>query len=257
MLKAMVYQNAPYTPEDFEPNAENNFIEREVSFQPSEAIKLRLVPVHLHSSPNQQAAEVTYTYQDQQSDALKVLLNIYRISPISNLVWDVGLEFELELFILQIIIPAMVSPSSHGNGVEWDLSKSDDRDEVNACIALLKALFSADYEGWNWYGMVEPTVSMGNFSGWANSGVAHGQMNPATSGPPWYVRGGNTLAHEVGHNRGWHTTSAKATRSPAVLSTRTTLTRSPTAASRPSTRTATTASTSTDRSGGTSLTGRR
>ena len=202
MLKAMVYQNSPNTPEDFELNAENNFIEREVSFQPSEAIKLRLLPVHVHSSPNQQAMDVTYTYQDQQTDALTVLLNIYRIFPISNLIWDAGLEFELQILNFQLIIPAMVSPSSHGNGVEWDLSKSDDRDEVNARIALLKAFFSADYVGWNWYGVVEPTVSMGNFSGWANSGVAHGQMNPTTSGPAWYVKGGNTLAHEVGHNRG-------------------------------------------------------
>ena len=204
MLKARVYRGNFNAPEENEPNAINNEVEVDVSFAPTDPLRIRLIPVHTHETPDQVAPDTTFTYQDNQSDALPVLLHLLRLFPVADIGWDASLDHSITLpQIGDIPVPAVVYPALHGGGREWDLAESDERDEVNSAIAFLKILASADYAGWNWYGMAYPETDMGVFAGWANSGVAHGLMSSSTSeDSPWYVGGGNTLAHEVGHNRG-------------------------------------------------------
>jgi len=200
-LKTMVYQNVPSTAFNLEPNAANNFFETTVTFQPTETVKVRLIPVHLHSTPNAASSDITFTYQDNVTTALKVLLHMYRIFPISNLLWDASLDHEMVSLFSEgtVTVSSTVYPGGHWNGTEWDLSEGEQRTEVNSAISAYKLLASDDYEGWFWYGMVDQSGDMGTFSGWANQGVAHGKMNPNTQNAPWNVRGGVAIAHELGH----------------------------------------------------------
>lgn len=198
-LKALVFRGSPQAA-DQEEDPENNLISGQVSFTAVPPLSLRLVPVHLHDPPSPESPEKTYFYDDHVPDAARVLLFPLRLFPVSEVLWDASVQQAIEIPFFGEVGGTVVFPPLHHHGQEWDLSTDMDRHAVNMEIAELKT-----FEGKAalYYGMVDPSVPMGGYWGWASYGAAFGQMTTATlSEAPWLVQGGLTIAHELAHNLG-------------------------------------------------------
>jgi hypothetical protein len=201
LLRAFVYAGVPDAPYDEEPDESNNFFDVNVTFHPGDPLKVRLAPVHLHNPPLSFYDDITYHYDDHQTDALEIIVHMLRYHPIAtdDLWFNASSYLVVDNPDSPDIAVSSIKPIGHQLDAEWDLSLGDQRDLVNERIKFFRSMAPDGYADWRWYGMVDPSVSMGGFIGWANNGVAHGLMANSTSSAFWNNTGGVALAHEIAH----------------------------------------------------------
>ncbi len=200
-LRTFVYATTPDAPYDEEPTEMNNFAEVGVQFQDGDPLELRLAPLHLHVLANPNNSDITYHYDNNESDALAIILGVLRLHPIgtNDLAFNTSSHLVLEGTDGPNIAVSSIKPLGHQDDVEWNLSVADDRHAANERIAFFKSMAPEPYQDWRWYGMVDQSVSMGGFIGWASNGGTHGLMDNSTSEADWNNMGGYALAHEIAH----------------------------------------------------------
>jgi hypothetical protein len=208
-LKAMAYSGLP-SAVDKEPDAANNFIDIDVEFHVADPALIRLVPVHLHQDGDATKPDVTWRYQDHVGDTLEVLLDAFRLLPIHEMYFDPSLEFPITFLGEDLEASGPVVPVGHSQRTEWKLDDFGQAQLPNAGITALKLLSPDYYQGWQWYGTVDPGVPMKlysdavtsiNITGISNGTTAYGRIEKTNLDQPlWWVRGGMTLVHEMAHN---------------------------------------------------------
>ncbi|HBY98668.1 MAG TPA: hypothetical protein DEP84_32765, partial [Chloroflexi bacterium] len=174
-----------------ESNIGNNSLSRTVTFRESQELNLVMVPLHLHNHGNRN--NPTLSYYATNSAFTSLLWNILRFHPISRINWWYYESAEY--------------PSFHGWPFynEWDVSTSGGKS------AILSAIEWKNFWTWDWVsrlhwmGMVHPSLDtdgglgLGNRPGW-NSWAK--MINSHDGWPDWYITGGNSMSHELGHNKG-------------------------------------------------------
>ena len=207
MLKALVFRGSPQSVEH-EADPDDNLIAETVSFTAVDPIAVRLVHVHLHQEPDPNAPELTYLFQEHTVEVAKILLSLLRFLPVSDVFWDASIQSDLEVESpLGGVgtIPGtgtLVFPAGHSDGEEWDLADVKDRNALTATIAWVRTWTDPNKQQM-FYGMVDPSIDMGGYWGWATHGVAFGHMTTdVRNDAPWNVVGGITIAHELAHNLG-------------------------------------------------------
>lgn len=205
-LRAFVYAGNPSAPFQNEPDGMNNTVEVDVTFQPVDPLYVRMVPLHLHDPYTPQGIDKTYKYDEHESDAISIIVDLLRLHPITDLYWNASGSFVLEEGGpggTDLVINAPIKPVGHQDGVEWDLTDNAQKDLATERIKFFKDSAPAELDGYRWYGMVDPTLLLspgGGFIGWAKNGTSLGLMSLATdAGAPWDQTGGYALSHEVAH----------------------------------------------------------
>jgi hypothetical protein len=174
-----------------ESNEGNNTLDRTVAFRRSNELNLVMVPLHIHPKGNHDAA--ARTYYATNANFKRLLRNVYRFHPISQINWW---YYETPL-----------EPTFHfwPFWEEWDVSTSAGKSEILSAVEW-KNFWTNDWVGrLHWMGMVHPELDTdgglgkGNRPGW-NSWTK--MVNSNDGWPDWYITGGNSMAHELGHNKG-------------------------------------------------------
>ncbi|MBA3530605.1 MAG: hypothetical protein H0T73_01605, partial [Ardenticatenales bacterium] len=167
-----------------ERNYDNNTDTLNVTFN---AVTVRpflyMMPLELYPGGDKNYPPDIYTHEDP--DWERISLHLLRYHPLD---W-------FNIWVTSFTLKA-------GDGTVWKLTSANGRDQVLSALSYWRL-----HEGKNQInntqtlvGMVDPNISMDGTGGVYKSGEILVSMNPDTNGqPPWYVQGGVTLAHEVGH----------------------------------------------------------
>jgi hypothetical protein len=168
----------------------NNKITEVLTFNSVTTPCLIMVPIHLHGD------EGDITYHTTDAGFERILGGMKRYHPIPNTIswWN----------------QPTLYPAGHDGGAHWDLSNGFDRQSMLQRIRW-RNWWNADPEGGCHYvGMVSPdadtTKDTGEVLGLARVGGSESwvKMEDSTpdKAPAWYQEGAQTLAHELGHNKG-------------------------------------------------------
>ena len=211
-LKGVVYQGNPGNMQ-FEPDDENNYIERTVEFQHVDPLYVRLVPEHVHEDYDGTKPETTFYGDGNEATISFVLADLFRYLPIFQLFYDPSLDFPVtfeidgEEFAYEFNGP--VFPSGHDLGNEWDFTpKADDKfgdwPDANAQVDALRDLSADPWAQWFWYGMLDEAMNTTGagwtWTGLATNGVSSGKFGTLQNGAtPWYMDYGVAIAHELSH----------------------------------------------------------
>jgi len=175
-----------------ESNEGNNTLSRSVTFRNADPLNIVFVPLHLHDYGNRNNPAEVYYAHNNLSSFRSIYRNLYRFHPISELnVW----YYKSPLY-----------PTWHGWPFyqEWDVSKGSGWSDILSAVRW-KNFWTKDWAtNLYWVGMVHPGLPS------AYNGIAYRpgselctvMSNSHGSYPIWFIRGGNTLAHELGHNKG-------------------------------------------------------
>lgn len=174
---------------------DNNSLARTVTFLHGNDLNVVAVPFHLHDHGNH--LNPVLTYYQSNADFWTIAWNMLRFHPISTVnIWDYD---------------SPEYPDGHGWPFygEWDVSTRDGQSAVLGRVAW-KDFWTSDWVGnLHWMGMLHPSLDTSVTGGWvAGMGYQPGwqfwaKMEGTNGGwPDWYVMGGGTMAHELGHNLG-------------------------------------------------------
>ena len=185
---------AEVDPDDLTVESQNNNNARSttVRFHSAETLRLRAVTLHLHQSWDKDKPEVLYDCNEP--DFWRVFLNMFRFQPAAEMLVTCPGE-PLEPFPHEIA-------TLHIQPFEWDMGDEQICGDAHARLKWLKA--QENFNGlWHYVGMIRSSLG-GLCNGWA--GAANGnavwlKMISSTDADPWVIRGGQTLAHEIGHSR--------------------------------------------------------
>lgn len=168
----------------------NNSRETTVTFQPTAPLTITGVPFHMHLNADKNQPVLTFLQGDQ--NFWPIATDLLRFHPISTLmVFDCGTPIQY--------------PAFHSAGHEWDLTNSGAVAEVLLRVGVVRALSDCTPDFTRWVGMIHPGVGTGGISGisiptqrssWVKMSTDH------TGGAAWSIAGGETIAHELGHNAG-------------------------------------------------------
>lgn len=213
-LRAFIYSDDPQSPFEEEAIWVNNFRTVEVEFHQGEGVSLSLWPIHLHAGYDGTQQEVVFTADEL--DAATVLAGLKRLLPIQGVyVHDPPVE---QLYCLgwsgeeqgvgQLVGGADQHPC------EFNLMVPDGPQYVNAVMNWIDLLTDGPWDDALNYGMVHPFF-VDDMIGYTDEGIAftytgiawagqtHGVMDVSTwDNTPWQMKGGETMAHEIGHRLG-------------------------------------------------------
>ena len=189
-LRAFVYGTDPNAPFEYEASDTNNFRTVEVEFDPANAVVFRFIPLHLHEGYNRNNPSATFFPSPITFGTVggwDISYDMFRLHPVAEMYVQLASE--------------SISPSFHFLGDEWKLN---DEDKQGKPLDLLEW-----YRHWEdhapWYvGMVSPIFDQ-PYTGLSRigKGVSWVIMNPDHYPTTlWNIRGGLTLAHELGHLAG-------------------------------------------------------
>jgi hypothetical protein len=163
----------------------NNTFSRTVTFRQSSDLNLMMVPLGLYNNGNDN--NPVKVYRTSNSSFNRLINNIFRFHPVSRIyIWE-------RSGTLWPIIG------------DWDLRTKDDRSDVLNRIAFSNAMTSDPAGNMHWMGMVHPDIAT---DGKLGLGQRPGQnawakmVNSNDGWPDWYITGGNSISHELGHNKG-------------------------------------------------------
>lgn len=192
-LRAFVYATDPQAPFLYEESDTNNFkTVYDLEFDPANAAVFRLIPLHLHEGYDNDNSSATYFPTELTFGLVggwDIAYDVFRLHPVA------------EMFVQ--LSGDVSSPTAHGLGNEWHL---DDEDESSDVLDRLQwERYWADNPPW-YVGMVSAIFD----DSAAYNGLARGDkdvawviMNPDHfPTTTWHVKGGGTLAHELGHLAG-------------------------------------------------------
>lgn len=160
-----------------------------VTFREAEPMNVVLVPLHLHINGDPDQGTAIFWGDERESYRWDLYNFMYRLHPIAELnMWR---------------FTDSLKPEDHPDD-EWDMSDDDDASEALARIWWL------DSETTNWaselhyMGGVEAVMPAAGYGLGYTSGSDRQswvRMTNTTDGwPDWYIRGGNSMAHELAHN---------------------------------------------------------
>lgn len=214
-LEAFVYAGNPSAPFEHEPESYNNFIQTSVNLDQAGSIRLSFVPVHLHDDYDPEQPEVLFT--QQEPGFWPVVIGMLRhlpapgfelyAPPVDKIYCHATGGSEAGVF-------GSLNPVGEHGDCEFNLEVPGGAEQVNNMMALMDLFTDDAAEDLHYYGMVhpdfEPDMKFYNseggvisYTGLAWSGQAYGSMNASPdSGSPWFLPGGMTLAHELGHRFG-------------------------------------------------------
>ncbi len=167
----------------------NNVLEQTVTFHEGEDLNVVMIPLHLHERGR--SSDPVLVYDVTAQDFHTIVQNLYRYHPIA------------ELNLWHRTTP--LYPDDHDDGNEWNMLTDAGQ------VAVLSDLRDLNFWTWDpaddlhYIGMVHPNVQTGNTLGRAIQAGSESwvQMISAHAGwPNWYIVGGATMAHELGHNEG-------------------------------------------------------
>lgn len=185
---------AEVDPEDLTDETQDNNNTRSINatFHTADTLRLRAVTLHLHQSWDQANPEVLYDCSEP--DFWKIFLNMFRYQPAANMLVtcpDQPLEpFPHEVATIDI------------QPFEWDMSDAAICGDAHTRLHWLKA--QENLGGlWHYVGMIRQTLGglCNSWAGAANGNAVWLLMRSATDARPWLIKGGQTLAHEIGHSR--------------------------------------------------------
>ncbi|MEJ5225714.1 MAG: hypothetical protein WHV44_14745, partial [Anaerolineales bacterium] len=190
--KVFAYPAYPEFPIQYETNAQNNLYEVSVKYHEGASITVVMPSIHIHMYNDNRVVKSLVMDYDFNKDALatRIGLDVMRYLPVSELV-----------IVSQVakIYPTDHIPDKHVN--DWRLLKEEDAGNILAKIRKARddSALNDDF----WYGMVDALLPWGNVGGKSDGTVAFGKMmSTLNENAAWNVNGGNTAAHEGGHNYG-------------------------------------------------------
>ncbi len=210
-FRVLVYGQGNPDSVDFEPNPDNNEVQVAMSFEEGLDANLMLVPVHLHQNSNANQASITYTWFANQTQATRVVNDIFRLNPVPRLYVYGG---NSDNAVGPLCHSGWCDPFPWLNFLprEWDLSNPAQVGLPTVRIASMKDNTDPWKDNLAWYGMAPNSVTMTmqsegfdpiNISGYAKNGVSYGKMDDGFSDDsPWHISRAATLAHELAHNLG-------------------------------------------------------
>lgn len=171
-----------------EQDKSDNEMEVSVSFEAADPLNMMFSPLHLHEGADRN--NPTQIYWCTEDDCDELYNSLIRYHPIADLnVW----RFEDEL-----------KPTWHGWPFykEWDPNDASDASSILSRLQW-KRFWTADPASpIHYYGMVHEYFSARGL-GYLPGLDALGTMDSDTwANTPWYMWGGETMAHELGHNQG-------------------------------------------------------
>ena len=171
-------------------SASNNTISETVSFDDAATFNAVLVPIEAYVNNN--PSDGLHVFYGTESYRWDIYNNMYRLHPISDLdMWRFTTRLE---------------PSSG----TWNLSNSSDRDDMLARVAWLNSNTTDVASNLHYMGGVEAAIPTTTSSGGEALGAAYRpgneewvkMKNVHDGWPDWYLTGGNSMAHEMGHSEG-------------------------------------------------------
>lgn len=221
-IKAFVYSVVPSAPHQHEPNASNNYMDVLVEFQPAEPIRISFIPIHLHADYNGALPEKLYTLGEP--DAWSIIYDMLRhipaptvqvYSPPVEVVYCYTSIYDIDASWYEIMFNLVDEQAfaEHGS-CNFDFSIKGGMQYATVMMAMIDTYTDDPVEDLLYYGMVHPDFDGEmtffkengdtlNFTGIALNGQAYGIMKSEIwNNTPWYMPGGLTLAHEVGHRLG-------------------------------------------------------
>ena len=183
-----------------ETDESNNEISTTVTFNGAQTFNAVLVPLHLHD------AGIFWGTESYRWDLYN---NVYRLHPISDLdMWR---------------FTSSLKPEDHSDGNEWDLTDSSDRSEALTRIWWLDSKTTDWVSELHYVGGVEAATDTSTSSGGQALGKGYTSgsdlqswvkmINRHDGHPDWYITGGNSMAHELGHNEARKHVDCKGTES--------------------------------------------
>ena len=175
------YNNAV---QDFNPA--NNTTSGTVVFHNADPLNLIMTPMHVHKDGDKNKQTMTFYCGPTCKSIYK---NVLRYHPISTInMW---------------YLTYALTPVGHVFGKEWDPAKDSHESRMLDRLAW-KRLWTIEPAGNSYYYGMLHVDWKGNFGRGRRPGyVSVGSMNNTPwNSTPWYIRGGLTMAHELGHNKG-------------------------------------------------------
>ncbi len=168
-----------------ETNESNNTLERTVFFWPGSKLNLVMVPLKLYpGGDTDKSPKIFYATNPTFPELLD---NILRFHPIPGINW----WYIPSAFYLPPFTPNPATDSGKSmilNWVEWANALTDDP----AAVTYYQGMVHPDLD-------TDGGLGKGNRPGrnsWAK------MINSNSGWPDWYITGGNSMAHELGHNKG-------------------------------------------------------
>jgi len=172
-----------------EQDKSDNEISIAVTFHQAETFNVVVVPMHLH--PDGDRGEDPIIWWGTESDRWDIYNNVLRLHPIADIdVWR---------------FTSTTKPDWHWAGDEWDLREDNAKTRMLTKIASKNSWTSDWVDDLHYMGTVDPDIDTSGTGGiartsslncWVKMGNSH------SSYPDWYISGGQTMAHELGHTEG-------------------------------------------------------
>ncbi len=167
-----------------ENNTSNNDHSETVEFQVSNEMNMMVVPAQLYDKGDTSNSPLIYTRTDPNFDA--IINNMYRFHPISQLnIWEA---------------PLLIPPTP------LDMRINNEFVQLLYQVNFARtALANPPAANLYWMGMIHPNITTGFLGIAFTPGYASTtKMRPDGGGynVDWYITGGSTTAHEIGHNKG-------------------------------------------------------
>ena len=170
-----------------ESNETNNETSTTVTFHDAQTFNMVLVPIHLHLNGG------THIFWGTESYRWDLYNNMYRLHPISDLdMWR---------------FTSSLKRDSHSSGSEWDMTVKDDRSDMLGRIWWKDSKTTDWASELHYMGGVEAATDTSGVLGSAYTSGTDRQSwvkmwNIHDGYPDWYLKGGNSMAHEQAHNEG-------------------------------------------------------
>jgi hypothetical protein len=172
----------------------NNSLDVPVSFHPGQDINLVTMPLALHDYGSSFNPTLTFTTTAGgliNPDFASMLQRLYRFHPVARVHWQTA--------------PTLQAPSVHGLQLNWDLYTDAGQGDLLNAIRNADLWSTTTVSPTHRLGMVHPDIDTNGGLGLANvPGYQFWvKMLASHAGQPdWYQWGGNSMAHELGHNMG-------------------------------------------------------
>ena len=167
----------------------NNEISETVTFHDAETFNMVLVPLHIHPDGNR--SNGTHIFWGTESYRWDIYNNMYRLHPSADLdMW----RYEDSL-----------KPESHSSTNEWDLRVSDDKTDMIERIWWWDSQTTDVASELHYMGGIEAAIDTDGTLGSAYTSGTDRQSwvkmwNIHDGYDDWYLKGGNSMAHELAHN---------------------------------------------------------
>jgi hypothetical protein len=221
-IKAFVYSVVPSAPFNHEPDADNNFMDVDVEFQEAAPLKISMMPLHLHVNYSGAQPEKLYTLGEP--DAWGIIMDMLRHIPAPtvqvypppvDVVYCYTNLFDTGVTLTDILFNQVEGEdfANHGS-CNFNFSIAGGMEYATLMMDMIDTWTDDPTTDLVYYGMVHPDFdgqmtffkndgTTLNFTGIALNGQAYGIMDSDTwNTTTWYMPGGLTLAHEVGHRLG-------------------------------------------------------